>query len=250
MEVFSGSRRRRVQAVIPPTVCRAVKSSRFQQNANGSPGNLAEKARETPEAERRRPGRPRRADPASTAGTPEMKHPAACFCEVGNGRPGSLPPVHQNRGRVQSCQSCRRSRAGAIDRSKPERGQWSGAAADGPGRARKAAERRQAARTGEGPGRARDAQSAHSGQEMPQGWTETPGATGDTLTPSTGAQGRHTLPEVARGCPLTLTRSQPRQTRHRPRQAAQGAEHPPTAHHAHRERTDGPQSAERGEGRS
>ena len=63
---------------------------------------------------------------------------------------------------------------------------------------------------------------------MPQGWTETPTSTGDALTPSTGAQGRHTLPEVVRGYPLTLTRSQPHRTRHRPRQAAQGADiHPP-----------------------
>lgn len=70
------------------------------------------------------------------------------------------------------------------------------------------------------------------GQEMPQWWTETPTANGDALTPSTGAQVRHTLPEVVRGCPLTLTRSQPRQTRHMARQAAHGAEHSPIAHHA------------------
>lgn len=87
-------------------------------------------------------------------------------------------------------------------------------------------------------------------QQMPQGWTEAPTVTGYTLTASTGAQERHTLPEVGRGYPLTLSRSQPRQTRHRPRQAAQGAEHPPIAHRAHRWRAEATQSEERGEGHS
>ena len=61
---------------------------------------------------------------------------------------------------------------------------------------------------------------APTGARMPQRWTETPTAAGDSLTPSTGAQGRHTLPKVVRGYPLTITRSQPHQTRHRPRRAA------------------------------
>lgn len=88
------------------------------------------------------------------------------------------------------------------------------------------------------------------GQGSPQRWAETPTAAGDALTPSTGAQGRHTLPKVVRGYPLTITRSQPHQTRHRPRQTAQSAEHPPATHRAHRGRTDAPQSAKRGEGHS
>lgn len=49
------------------------------------------------------------------------------------------------------------------------------------------------------------------------------------------------------GCLRTLTRSQPRQTRHRPRQEAQGTEHPPTAHHANRGRTEATESQERSE---
>lgn len=39
------------------------------------------------------------------------------------------------------------------------------------------------------------------GQGSPQGWTETPADTQHTLTTSTGAQERRTLPEVVRGYP-------------------------------------------------
>lgn len=79
-----------------------------------------------------------------------------------------------------------------------------------------------------------------------RGGRASPTLTGCARGPQ-NAQDRHTLPEVVRGYPLTFTRSQPHQTRHRPRQAAQGAEYPPIAHHAHRGRTDASQSAERGE---
>lgn len=72
-------------------------------------------------------------------------------------------------------------------------------------------------------------QERPQGQGSPQGWPETPTATQHTLTTSTGAQERHTLPEVVRGYPLTLSRSQTHQTRHRPRQTVQGHSYPPTA---------------------
>lgn len=84
------------------------------------------------------------------------------------------------------------------------------------------------------------------GQGSPQGWTETPPATGDALTPSTGAQERHTLPEVVRGYPLTLSRSHA----HRPTRRATGHDRRHRVRSIHPPRTDAPQSAERVEGHS
>lgn len=96
------------------------------------------------------------------------------------------------------------------------------------------------------------------GQGSPQGWTETPTVTQHTLTTSTGAQERRTLPEVVQGYPghphalhspsgapqatqggrssavvaqgMTHRQSHAEgtQSRHRPRQEARGtATHPP-----------------------
>ena len=60
-----------------------------------------------------------------------------------------------------------------------------------------------------------------------------------SLTPSPTSPGAEAAPPTARGTA----------DGHRMRQAAQGAEHPPTAHHAHRGRTEATESQERGDGR-
>ena len=96
----------------------------------------------------------------------------------------------------------------------------------------------------------RATQSAHSGRDRRRGVQRHPQP---RSTRSRPPQGRRSGARCRRWCGATLDTLTPctaPQTLHGPRQAAQGAEHPPAAHRAHRGRTDAPQSAKRGEGHS